>query len=220
MWAAPSFASKWLVPRLHRFSRQYPDIDMQISGENSLVDADTMADNGMLEQVFRSQQVDVMIRFGLGNYTGCRVEKLMAVSAVPLCSPSLVNAAHPHPLRTPADLVSHTLLHDETAYVGHPRWAHWLALQGVEGVNANRGLHFNHVSLAMEAAIDGQGVLLSLRNLAQCEIEAGRLCIPFDLAMPLEHAYYTLTPLQAGTNHNALNAFVGWLRQEAHQPMV
>lgn len=156
-----------------------------------------------------------MIRFGAGHYSGCRVEKLFAVSAMPLCSPALVSDAHPHPLKHPQDLKFHTLLHDDTDYVGHPSWRRWLELHGIEGVNANRGLHFNHVSLAMEAAIDGQGVLLSIRRLAQCDIEAGRLCIPFELGMPLENAYYVVRPQQQEGNQRAVGAFVAWLQEEA-----
>lgn len=218
VWAASSFASKWLVPRLHRFSREHPDIDMKISGDAGLVDTDTATESGAMDGVFRSHQVDVMIRFGFGHYAGCRVDKLLSVSAAPLCSPALVSEVHPHPLRAPSDLVFHTLLHDDTAYVGHPRWADWLALHGVSGVNAKRGLHFNHVSLAMEAAIDGQGVLLSIKNLAQCDIEAGRLCIPFALDMPLEQAYYIVRPQYEGVRQRAVNAFVAWLQTEASAP--
>ncbi len=216
VWCTTSFASKWLVPRLHRFSRQHPEIDMQISGDASLVDADVSSENSSMERFFRAQKVDVMIRFGFGHYSGCKVDKLLAVTAVPLCSPVLVSDAHPHPVREPEDLMFHTLLHDDTAYVGHPTWARWLEVQGVEGVNASRGLHFNHVSLALDSAVDGQGVLLSIRDLAQADIDAGRLCIPFDLAMPLEHAYYIIRPQQSGANQVAVNAFVSWLQAEAH----
>jgi LysR family glycine cleavage system transcriptional activator len=215
VWAAPSFASKWLVPRLHRFSRKHPEIDMQISGNASLVDVGVQPEGSSMEAFFRQREADVVIRFGSGNYSGCKVEKLFAVSAVPLCSPALLGETHLPPLKQPEDLAFHTLLHDDTDYVGHPRWTRWLDMHGVKGVNANRGLHFNHVSLAMEAAIDGQGVLLSIKHLAQCEIESGRLCIPFDLPLPMEHAYYIIRPQQAGSNQRAVNAFTEWLQEEA-----
>ncbi|QQZ29991.1 transcriptional regulator GcvA [Thiothrix subterranea] len=215
--AAPSFASKWLIPRLPRFSRQHPEIDMQINSNVGLVDADLQQDNRAMDTFFRQNQVDVVIGFGAGQYPGDSVIKLFAVSAVPVCSPALLNAQHPHPLHTPADLVFHTLLHDDTNYVGHPSWSKWLKLQGVEGINANRGLHFNHVSLALDAAVDAQGVLLSIKPLAQADIDAGRLCIPFDLPMPLEHAYYVFRPQSAPLNQRACDVFVEWLLEEAHQ---
>ncbi len=213
--AAPSFASKWLIPRLHRFSRQHPEIDMQINSNVGLVDADFQQEGGLVDRFFRQNQVDVVIGFGAGQYTGEGVEKLFAVSAVPVCSPVLVSDAHPHPLRTPEDLAFHTLLHDDTDYVGHPSWDTWLKRQRVSGVKANRGLHFNHVALALDAAVDGQGVLLSIKPLAQSDIDAGRLRIPFDLPLPLEHAYYIFRQPQAPLHQYATDTFVEWLRAEA-----
>ena len=209
-----SFASKWLVPRLHRFSRRYPDIDMQIKGDASLVDADVNRDQGF-ETFFRANAVDIMIRFGLGHYSGCKSDKLFTVSAVPLCSPVLTSPSHAHPLQQPADLAFHTLLHDDTDYLGHPSWERWLAAQSISGVNPNRGLHFNQVALAMEAAIDGQGVLLSLKALAEMDIDAGRLCVPFDFEIPLEQAYYVIRPNQPVGSQEAVSIFLDWLQEEA-----
>lgn len=215
--AAPSFTAKWLVPRLPRFSRQHPEIDMQINSNAILVDADMQQGTGLLNSFFRQHQVDVVISFCSASHAGKNAEKLFQVSAVPMCHPALVSDSHPHPLRQPQDLAFHTLLHDDTDYVGHPTWMKWLQLHGIEGVSPNRGLHFNQVSLSLDAAIDGQGVLLGLRPLAQADIDAGRLCIPFDLPMPLEHAYYIIRPQAAGTgaNQQACDAFVEWLREEA-----
>lgn len=214
--AAPSFTAKWLIPRLPRFSRQHPEIDMQINSNVHLVDADVQHSAALIDNAFRQNQVDIFISFNTVWQAGANAERLFALSAVPVCSPALTSAEHPHPLREPADLAFHTLLHDDTDYVGHPSWATWLALHGVEGVNANRGLHFNHVSLALDAAVEGQGVLLSIKPLAQYDIDAGRLCIPFDLPLPLEHAYYIVRP-QRDTHENqqAIDAFIAWLREEA-----
>jgi len=212
VWIAPSFASKWLVPRLHRFSQQYPEIDMRISGESKLVDA--TENSNSLDELFRAHDIDVMIRFGSGDYPGCQVEKLFAVEAVPLCNPALLTDRE-HPLRTPDDLRFHTLLHDDTPYVGRPSWARWLKLADVEGVDVKRGLRFNQVSLGMEAAIDGQGVLLSMDILARHDIEAGRLCIPFDLSMPLEHAYHVIRPQNASSNQRSTDKFIQWLLDES-----
>ncbi len=212
VWIAPSLASKWLIPRLHRFSQQYPDIDMRISGEAKLIDA--TENSGALDELFRAHDIDVMIRFGSGDYPGCRVEKLFSVEAVALCNPSLLNDTK-HPLRHPNDLRHHTLLHDDTPYVGRPSWERWLKLANIDGVDVKRGPHFNQVSLAMEAAIDGQGVLLSINILAQRDIDAGRLCIPFDLHMPLEHAYHVIRPEAATANQASTEKFIRWLVAEA-----
>ncbi len=216
VWTAPSFASKWLVPRLHRFSRKHPEIDMQINGNPALVDVDNQSGAAEMEAWFRQHEVDVVIRFGSGNYTGCNVEKLFTVSAVPMCSPSLTREDHPHPLIAPEDLRHHILLHDDTEYTGHPTWNHWLEKYDIHGVNTHRGLHFNHISLAIDGAVDGQGVLLSLKPLAQHDVDAGRLCIPFNLPMYLEQAYYIVRPHKAEINQKAVNAFLAWLHEEAN----
>ena len=213
---APSFASKWLMPRLHRFSERFPDIDMEIAGDAALIVGTNRSGHSM-EKLFRTHDVDVVIRFGSGNYPGCRVMKLFDVDAVPLCHPRFVSDEHPHPLREPSDLSAYTLLHDETGYEGRPSWGKWLKVNKVKGVNANRGMHFNQVSLAMEAAVDGRGVLLSMRPLAEYDIQAGRLCIPFDLSLPLEYSYHAITLEKADTNKHAVEVFLEWLREEVER---
>ncbi len=213
VWVAPSFASKWLVPRLHSFSLKYPEIDMQISGNISLVDT-VENDNVSMEEIFRTNHVDVAIRFGAGNYPDCIVDKLFSVKAIPLCSPDLLNNAE-RPLKTPEDLQYHTLLHDNTDYKGRPEWKDWLKNAGVSGVNVDRGIRFNHTSLAMDAAIDGQGVLMGIETLAKNDIEAGRLCQPFDLSLPLKPSYYVIYPEAMDFNRHAVDVFIEWILEES-----
>ena len=208
---APSFAAKWLVPRLHKFSGTHPEIDMQITGDDTLITSRNSSAN--MDEWFRSDKIDVIVRFGSGNYPGYRVDKLFDVDAVPLCSPKLLTEGE-HPLKEPSDLRYHTLLHDDTGYAGRPSWENWLELANVEGVDTRRGLHFNHVLLVLGGAIDEQGIGLSMEPLAQYDIDAGRLCIPFDLKMPLENSYHVIRPEQADDNE-AVEAFVAWILQEA-----
>ena len=214
VWMAPSFASKWLVPRLNTFSLQYPDIDMQLHAVSGLIDDAYKDTNYSLEELFRSEDADVVIRFGSGNYPGCVVHKLFSVKGVPLCSPDLLENPE-KPLKTPEDLAHHTLLHDNTDYKGRPEWKNWLKQEGIEGVNHERGLKFNHNTLALEAAIDGQGVLMGTEALARKDIEEGRLCIPFDISLPLDKSYYAIHPKSADTNQNAVDSFIKWLIEEA-----
>ena len=208
---APSFAAKWLVPRLHKFSGAHPEIDMKIIGDDTLIS--NRVDSSSLDEWFRGGEVDVVIRFGSGDYPGFVVDKLFDVAAVPLCSPKLLERGK-HPLKTPDDLRHYTLLHDDTGYTGRPSWAKWLEMAGVEGVDAKRGLHFNHVSLVLGGAIDEQGIGLSMEPLAQYDIDAGRLCIPFDLKMPLDSAYYIIRR-EKETKDESVEAFVSWMLEEA-----
>ena len=89
IWMAPSFASKWLMPRMQRFIEKHPSIDLRISGSVSLIDSAATAPS-LSAETLKEHNVDVAIRFGSGNYPGCQVERLMDVDAMPLCSPSLL----------------------------------------------------------------------------------------------------------------------------------
>jgi LysR family glycine cleavage system transcriptional activator len=210
-WMAPSFASKWLIPRLPRFLDEHVGIDMSISASTGLID-DLRATGAISADDLRRHGVDVAIRFGQGQYPGCRVDKLFDVTAVPLCSPALLEGEHP--LGEPQDLQYHTLLHDDTVYEGRPGWSSWLEAAGVDDIDASRGLHFNHASLALEAAVDGQGVALSLRPLAEADLAAGRLVVPFNLALPISSAYYLIS-LAEDSERPEITAFHEWLLFEA-----
>ena len=174
VWMAPSFASKWFMPRLHRFAEKHPQIDLDISASPGMVDSTASARSIPVEN-FRRDNVDIAIRFGQGDYPGCRVDKLFAVAAIPLCSPQLMRGKYP--LKTPEDLRFHTLIHDDTRYEGRPDWPSWLKAAKVSDIDTDRGLHFNHGNLAINAAVDGQGVVLSMKALASDDIAAGRLVL-------------------------------------------
>lgn len=211
--AAPSFTSKWLVPRLNSFSEKHPEISLDIKSNEDLVDADKRQSTSVADRL-RSHGIDVIVHFGSGDYPNCQVNKLFSVDAVPLCSPSLLKDKT-KPLSSPRDLVHHTLLHDNTNYVGRPNWGKWFELVGVEGINTHRGIQFNHISLAMNAAINGQGVLLSIRPLAEIDIRENKLCIPFEQSLALDIAYYVLTDVELTAKKPAIDVFVNWLLQEA-----
>ena len=214
----PSFAAKWLMPRLHRFVTAYPDIDIRIVASMRLVDVrrhdgdDTLAADEAL-----AQDADVEIRFGSGKYAHCRVDPLFTVSVTPLCSPRLLEGMRP--LRRPADLRYHVLLHDDTMYgnEGRPDWEQWLRAAGADDIDVSRGPHFNHPVLGLEAAIDGLGVVLGIRELAARDLAAGRLVAPFDLSLALNYSYY-LVSAEATAERPKVAVFRQWLLEEAQQP--
>ena len=207
--APPSFAAKWLVGRLSRFAALHPDLDIVLSADPDTIDEGHGQEAG--DGAF-AQGIDLAIWFGAGQYPGCRVDKLFAVSAVPLCSPRLLTGEDA--LRRPDDLRHHTLLHDDTAYADKPDWGAWLAAMNVRGVDASRGQRFNHAALALEAAAEGQGVALSLRLLALADLAAGRLVMPFEFGLPLRSAYYVVSPASNADRPDNL-AFRQWLMAEA-----
>ncbi|TCO81337.1 LysR family glycine cleavage system transcriptional activator [Plasticicumulans lactativorans] len=212
----PSFAVKWLVPRLDNFMSRHPEIEMRIAASNDLLDVRRAGERASATDPmdFRREDVDVAIRFGTGHYPEYHVTKLFSVQVTPLCSPQLLTGEHP--LLTPDDLRYHTLLHDETPYgfETESHWVQWLRVANVEGVDPARGPRFNHASLAIEAAIDGQGVALGLPVLALPDIHAGRLVIPFKLVAPLEFGYWIVCPAHTAERAK-VRAFREWLLEEA-----
>jgi len=199
--APPSFAAKWLVPRLGRFEADHPQVDVWLSADMELVD-------------FASTDVDLAIRYGAGPYPGLEVIRLMRESVLPVMSPELATS---NPVSTPADLVRHVLLHDGSPVADEscPDWVMWLAARGVRGLDPNRGPRFNQSSLVIEAAVAGRGVALAKRALAQDDLDAGRLIAPpMGAAMSVDFAYYLVHPKAKGRLPQ-VKAFVGWIKTEA-----
>jgi LysR family glycine cleavage system transcriptional activator len=198
--APPSFAAKWLVPRLGRFEASHPQVDVWLSADMELVD-------------FGVGDVDLAVRYGAGPYPGLEAVRLMHETVIPVMSPEL-NAATP--LERPADLARHVLLHDGSpdADDSCPDWQMWLAARGVKGVDGARGPRFNQSSLVIEAALSGRGVALAKRTLAQDDLDAGRLVAPMAITTSVDFAYYVVHPKAKGRLPQ-VKAFVAWILGEA-----
>ncbi len=196
---ANSLAAKWLLPRLPHFRDRHPDIEVEISAADRLVD-------------FGRDTVDMAIRYGLGNYPGLRVDSLMKDTNFPVCSPGLL--AGPVPLSEPDDLRRHSLLHDAVGVFDAPDWSKWLAAVGITGAWTDRGQRYSHSSLVLQAAIDGQGVALGRSTLVALDLEAGRLVQPFGPALPSIYACYVVSP-PATAERPKIKAFRDWLLDEA-----
>jgi LysR family glycine cleavage system transcriptional activator len=198
--APPSFAAKWLVPRLGRFEEAYPQVDVWLSADMDLVD-------------FAASDVDLALRYGPGPYPGLEAIRLINETVIPVMSPTLMAA---NPVATPADLARHVLLHDGSpdADESCPDWQMWLAARGVKGFDANRGPRFNQSSLVIEAAVSGRGVALAKRTLAQDDLDAGRLIAPMPISTMVDFAYFLVHPKAKGRLPQ-VKAFLNWIREEA-----
>ena len=196
---SPSFGAMWLVPRLDRFYAQHPEIEIRLDGTDRRVD------------VARGE-ADVAIRYGAGGYTGVRVDHLFDQRNTPVCSPALLANT---PLTSPDDLRQHTLLHVDWQD-SDASWRMWLNAAGVSGVDATKGPRFSQESMAVEAALEGQGVALLGDRLVSDLVASGRLICPFadTLRRPLSFAYFVLTP-QRGHKAKEIAAFRDWLLREA-----
>jgi LysR family transcriptional regulator, glycine cleavage system transcriptional activator len=189
-----SFAGKWLLPRLFRFRQQHPDIDVRLATSSKLAD-------------FVNDGIDIAIRYGVGRYPGLTADLLMMEDVAPMCSPKLLEG--PHPLRVPEDLKYHTLIHDDFEI----DWGMWLISAGVGGVDAHRGPSFQSSVLAVQAAVQGDGVVLGRTALVADDLRAGRLVKPFTLSLPSDLAYYVVYPNQAAERPK-IRAFRDWLLEE------
>jgi LysR family transcriptional regulator, glycine cleavage system transcriptional activator len=190
----PSFAALWLVPRLGRFRAVHGEIDVRISATPKLAD-------------FDRDDVDIVIRYGLGNYPGLFVEHLLADDLFPVCNPKLL--AGPVPLREPKDLANHTLLHDEL----RQEWTLWLRAVGIDGIDTSRGPSFSLWELSLQAAIAGQGVALGRSTLLGEYLKSGQLVKPFQISSPSEFGYY-LVCLPERAHEPKIAAFRAWLKEE------
>ena len=194
---APSFAFKWLLPRLPSFHDQHPDIELRISATVELAD-------------FRRDGIDLAIRLGHGRYAGLQAEPLFSEALTPLCSPKILKGKGR--LKTPEDLRKHRIIHD-TSIPGqgeHSAWDKWLALAGAKHFSARRGVRFTLAELAMQAAIDGAGIVLGRLVLAEGDIAAGRLVRPFKIALPLDVSYFLVRSEDAAPRPKLLH-FRSWL---------
>jgi LysR family glycine cleavage system transcriptional activator len=194
-----SFASKWLIPRLFRFRRQHSDIDVRLATSESLAN-------------FVNDGIDIGIRYGQGRYAGLTSELLMKEEIAPVCSPKLRDG--PAPLNSPADLKYHTLIHDDLPI----DWAMWLKTAGVDGIDAHRGPRFQSSVHVVQAAIQGDGVILGRSALVADDLKAGRLVHPFSLSLPVDLAYYVVYPPQTAERPK-VRKFRDWLMQEVQQSL-
>jgi LysR family glycine cleavage system transcriptional activator len=201
--ATPGFTVKWLVPRLQRFLDAHPEIDARISASLGLAN-------------FGADGVDVAIRYVVGTLPPpeFHVEKLMEDTVLPLCSPRLRDG--PAPLRRPEDLARHTLIHVELPppFPSPPGWVDWLARVGVDSVDASRGLRFNASDHAIDAAVEGAGVVLGHRTIALNDLQAGRLVVPFGPELPAGGRGYHLVCRHGDENRPKIRAFRDWLFAE------
>jgi len=218
--APPSFATRWLVPRLQRFTLTQPSLNLHIVRSRSVIDGEPSVAAPVPDNVdLREEDSQVVIRFGLGNYPGFRVDRMFGSDYVVVCSPKLLQSATP--LRRPQDVRSQVLLHDDSISNERlgPSWEEWLRLAGVNGVDVSAGPHFSDSGLAFVAAIDGLGIALASKPLVAVAIAEGRLVAPFDITVAQQYAYYLVTA-EAISDRPAVKAFRRWLLEEAKAEKV
>ncbi|MDP3547214.1 MAG: transcriptional regulator GcvA [Phreatobacter sp.] len=201
------FASLWLIPRLKRFTRLHPHIDVRIIANDRVLDLDR-------------SMIDLAIRYSKTDRAAPGAERLFAEDILPVCHPSLV-ADSVTPLRRPEDLRHHTLLHLD--YHGASRtwfdWGTWMTALGIEDLKPAGSLRFSRYDQMIQAAMSGQGVALGVSPLINEAIRSGTLVAPFDRQVDGPHGYYLIRSM-AGAAKPQVAAFCAWLREEAAEDAI
>src|SRR5476651_1564446 len=189
-----SLAAKWLLPRLSAFQEAHPGIDVRITTSTGLID-------------FQRDDVDAAIRYGRGQWPHVRADWLMADELFPVCSPALL--AGKKPLRQPADLADHVLLHSSAG--NDDDWRLWLTAAGLPAnLSKQPGVTFDLAFMTVQAAIDGIGVAMGRTSYVEADIAKGRLVVPFEITLPADAGFYLVSP-EARADSPKLAAFRQWL---------
>ncbi|MBA5636771.1 transcriptional regulator GcvA [Duganella sp. LX20W] len=187
----PSFAARWLAPRLGQFIEQHPDVEVVLQA------------SGQLQDLVRDA-VDVGIRFGRGHYPGMVVQRLMGDVYYPVVSPAYRGGRLP---TTPADLEQACLLRSVEP------WTPWFHAAGLAMAEPSGGVMFEDLSMLVRSAVDGNGVALVRHVVAMQEIASGQLVRLFDIATPCPDEYYFVSPPAAAAKPQ-VQAFRAWLLAE------
>lgn len=192
--ATAAFTAQWLVPRIGKFQRACPDIDLRLHASEEVVNLD-------------SGQADIAIRYGGGPYPGLIADILFEDCFGVVANPALSTGE-------PADLANATLLHFEWRRKDprNPTWESWSEAAGI-GLDGNAHLHFSSESHAIQAAVAGQGVALLSLRLVEAELAAGFLVQPFGPILPAL-SYQLIQPQRTEGDPNVA-AVRQWLLDEA-----
>src|SRR6266702_1587765 len=200
--AMPTFASKWVAPRLSSFITRHPDIQVRIVGSDRRSD-------------FDRDGVDIGLRYGDGDYHDLHCEQLAQARAFPVCSPALAAQFGADPARIDPAL----LLHDESSLVapGLPTWSAWFTQAGAPRRIDGGGALFGNSHMALSAAVAGQGVALGLAPLVDDDLAAGRLVKPFALEISSAFAFW-LVCRKDRLQEPKIAAFRSWILEQAGRP--
>ena len=194
---APVLAARWLVFRLDRFAKRYPDIRLRIDATTQLVN-------------MNASDVDIGIRVGSGQWPGVRSELLLAQEIFPVVTPQIARD-----LKQPADLLRVPAVIDAHAMFS---WDVWLREAGLSGQTMEARHVFNDASLCLDAAMAGQGVMLAWQTLAAYALEQKCLVDPFGIRVKTGFGHYFVTA-EGAREPKKVSAFKRWMREQMVESM-
>lgn len=192
---APAFLTRWLVPRIHKFQTQYPDTELRLTA-------------ALGQTAFEHSDMDMAVYFGDGNWPDLEIHHLRNVITVPICSPRLLESAPP--ISKPEDLLNFTLI--QVSKRGQ-EWKQLLQRYGIGRVDRAKNLTFSNTSLALGAAMEGLGIALADKGLAERELEYGQLISPLDLELDTGNAFYLVYQKNSPLTQNMCD-FRDWILRE------
>jgi LysR family glycine cleavage system transcriptional activator len=200
-----ALASLWLAPRLPRFNRLCPEIDVRIVASNDKPD---------LER----DQLDIAIRFVAAGADSPNAEHLVTCESFPVCSPAL--ARDPvRPLRTPVDLARHVRLDYETVRDGRrlSEWDFWFDAMKIRAIEPASTLRFPQFDQWIPAAIQGAGVAIGVLPHLTQQLRDGVLCAPFGRDAIANRGTFFVVLRRDVAARDAVKGFVAWLRSEVRR---
>ena len=208
-----SFASLWLLPHLEAFQREHPDIDIRVSAHDALADLD-------------DPELDVALRYCSPAQAPQGALRLFGETLTPVVSRRFfeqMQAGEAPTIREPADLALHTLAEedDNRASTEFLSWRHWLATQGMPGMQPRRWLYLNFTYQQVQAALAGQGVALARIALVFEALRRGELVEPFGAAGRITSPFvYWLVVLPSSRQRPEVKLFCDWVQAQARQTQV
>ena len=197
----PTFATKWLIPRMPSFLKAYPQVTLNLSTRLRPFD-------------FSLTGLDAAIHYGRPDWPGTDSEYLMGEDSVVVCSPALMKEKQ---LQQPADVFGFTLIHQSTR---QHAWRDWLRLAGIDDAQgASTGPKYELFSMIAQAVKAGLGLAVLPRFLVADDIADGSLCMPFELPLSSDFAYYLVWPSQRASWRPLLQ-LRGWLREQVPAAVI
>lgn len=195
--APPTFALRWLLPRLGRLREQHPELDVTVTSASQ----DTLAESG---------QLDCAIRFGNGEWSHLESSLLMHEQHIAVCAPAMMNGRVSEQIDLSSMTFLHVLASQDRRYM---TWQHWLDAAGLGGVDMRGGYEFDLLDMAIRAAVDGLGITVADRHMVSQELSDGRL-VQFRETQVEGHQSYWFVTRPEQVPSPAVDTFRAWLQQE------